>query len=439
MRVSFIDDAGNSETLTSAATAAVAAKPPDVTGVRVTSDAGDDDTYGLNDVIQVAITFDEKVDVDTSGGTPRLRIDMDPAEWGEKWASYASGSGSANLIFTHTVVEPNISTQGIAVLENSLELNGGTIQSSATQADADLSHTGLGHNAKHKVDWQLSPPANDDSSDEGGATGDSGNEQPEEPPAPATVSGVGVSSSPKANATYGAGEVISITLTFSENVAVTGTPRLKIDMDPAEWGEKWASYASGSGTATLTFTHTVVEPNISTQGIAVLENSLELNGGTIQANGVAAELAHTNRNHDANHKVDWRLPLASVTKVEITSDPGDDDTYAKDDVIRITLTFSKTVDVDTTGGTPRLKIDMDPADWGEKWAGYEGGSGTATLTFTHTVVEPNLSTQGIAVLGNSLEFNGGSIQSDGLAALLAHVRLGHDPEHKVDWQQSTEE
>ena len=53
MRVSFTDDAGNSETLTSAATAAVAAKPPEATGVRVTSDAGDDDTYGLNDVIQV--------------------------------------------------------------------------------------------------------------------------------------------------------------------------------------------------------------------------------------------------------------------------------------------------------------------------------------------------------------------------------------------------
>ena len=87
VRVSFTDDAGYEETLTSAATAAVAAKPPEVTDVRVTSDAGDDDTYRNGDVITVSVTFDEAVDVDTSEGTPRLKIDMDPAEWGEKWAA----------------------------------------------------------------------------------------------------------------------------------------------------------------------------------------------------------------------------------------------------------------------------------------------------------------------------------------------------------------
>ena len=30
------------------------------------------------------------------------------------------------------------------------------------------------------------------------------------------------------------------------------------------------------------------------------------------------------------------------------------------------MTFSEAVDVDTSGGTPRLKVDMDPAEWGEK-------------------------------------------------------------------------
>ena len=68
---------------------------------------------------------------------------MDPAEWGEKWASLRhGGSGTATLTFTHTVVEPNVSTQGIAVLENTLQLNGGGIQSKATDADANLSHDG---------------------------------------------------------------------------------------------------------------------------------------------------------------------------------------------------------------------------------------------------------------------------------------------------------
>ena len=125
-----------------------------VTGVAVVSDTGGDDTYGLGDVIRIAVTFSEEVEVDTAGGDPRLNIDMDPAHWGQKWASYESGSGSAELVFAYTVAQPNISTQGIAVLANTLELNGGTIKSAATDAKADLSHTGLGHDQDHKVDWR---------------------------------------------------------------------------------------------------------------------------------------------------------------------------------------------------------------------------------------------------------------------------------------------
>ena len=148
------------------------------------------------------------------------------------------------------------------------------------------------------------------------------------------------------DATYILGDVIRITLTFSEAVNVTGTPQLKIDMDPAEWGEKLAAYHSGSGTDSLTFAHTVVEPNYSTQGIAVLEDSLELNGGSIKSasSDTEAELAHDGRDHDPEHKVDWRQSpptTPTVSGVQITSDAGDDDTYLLGDVIRITLTFSE--------------------------------------------------------------------------------------------------
>ena len=47
---------------------------------------------------------------------------------------------------------------------------------------------------------------------------------------------------------------------------------------------------------------------------------------------------------------------------------------------RMTLTFSAAVDVT---GTPRLKIDMYPAHWGEKWASYDGDSGMASVTLPH--------------------------------------------------------
>ena len=151
VRTSFTDDAGNDETLTSAPTAAVVSSQPEVIGVAVSSRPASGDTYALGETILIRVTFSEAVAVT---GSPRLKIDMDPADWGEKWAAYKNGSGASDLTFAHQVVKPNFSTQGIAVLENTLDLNGGTIKSTTTQAGADLSHTGLEHDPSHKVDWQ---------------------------------------------------------------------------------------------------------------------------------------------------------------------------------------------------------------------------------------------------------------------------------------------
>ena len=121
-----------------------------------------------------------------------------------------------------------------------------------------------------------------------------------------------LASRPASGDTYAYGETIRLTVTFDEAVAVTGTPQLKIDMDPAHWGEKTAAYASGSGTQALTFAYTVAEPNISTQGIALLAGTLGANGGAIRsaASKGDADLAHAGLAHDPAHKVDWRPELS---------------------------------------------------------------------------------------------------------------------------------
>ena len=128
---------------------------PTVSSVAVTSNAGDDHTYAKDDHIQITVTFTEAV---TVTGTPRLNIDMDPAEWGTKWANYTTGTGTTSLTFTHTVTEPNLSTQGIAVLANTLETNNGTIKSTTTHTDADLTHTGLDHNPKPQSQLATTAP-----------------------------------------------------------------------------------------------------------------------------------------------------------------------------------------------------------------------------------------------------------------------------------------
>ncbi|MCY3559388.1 MAG: leucine-rich repeat protein [Chloroflexi bacterium] len=252
-----------------------------------------------------------------------------------------------------------------------------------------------------------------------------------------TVTAVAITSSAGPDQTYVRGQRIRVALTFSEAVDVSGAPQVSIDMDPAYWGTKSASYLRGSGSTELTFAHTVVEPNYSSRGVAVLADSLTLNGGSItsSSSGAAAALSHAGLGHDANHRVNWQAVSPTVTGVAITSDSGEDEAYRKGDAIVVTLSFSEAVAV---SGAPSLELKMDPG-YGVKRAAYSGGSGTTALTFSYTVVEPNFSTQGVAVLANSLKFNGGAIRSVGSQTDVnrSHSGLGHDANHLVDWQRTS--
>ena len=341
-----------------------------VTEVEVISGAGPDNTYALGETINVRVTFSEAVDVT---GTPRLKIDMDPAHWGEKLVAYESGSGTNTLVFAHEVVEPNISTQGIAVLANTLEFNGGTIRSGGT--DADLAHTGLAHDASHKVNWRLAPE-----SGAGGTGGASGNS------APPSVTAVAVVSDPGADKTYLLGDKIRIRARFSEAVTVTGTPGLSIDMDPAHWGTKRAAYESGSGTRNLTFSHTVVEPNYSTQGIAVLANTLALGGGTIRsASGTNAALAHSGLGHDSGHKVDWR-PEISVADAQANEGAG-------------SISFEVSLSRAFTSSEHRVTVDYATAN-GTATAGEDYTATSGTLTFA---AGDSSKTVSVAVLDDAVD------------------------------------
>ena len=328
---------------------AAAGGAPAVTEVEVTSEPRADATYALGETVEVTVRFSEAVDVT---GAPVLAIDMDPASWGEKRAVYASGSGTAALVFAHRVVEPNYSPRGIAVLGNTLSLNGGAIRSASSQAEAALAHAGLPHDAAHKVDWRLSA---------GSETPSDAAPRPVRNAATApAVTGVEVTSEPGADATYALGETVEVTVRFSEAVAVTGRPRLAIDMDPASWGEKRAAYARGSGTAALVFAHRVVEPNYSTRGIAVLADTLALNGGSIRSasSGADATLAHVGLPHNAAHKVDWRLSGADTAPRNATPDDTTPPELASGEVDGSTmrLTFSEALDPAATGG--RFMVDL---------------------------------------------------------------------------------
>ena len=74
---------------------------------------------------------------------------------------------------------------------------------------------------------------------------------------------------------FKAGASISIQVTFSSVVTVTGTPTLSLNSGGT------ASYVSGSGTSTLTFSYTVAAGQNSADLDYTSVNALSLNGGTI--------------------------------------------------------------------------------------------------------------------------------------------------------------
>ena len=115
----------------------------------------------------------------------------------------------------------------------------------------------------------------------------------------------------------------------------------------------------------------------------------------------------------------------TVSKLEITSDPGTDRTYAAEDEIQVTVTFSETVEVT---GSPRLQIELGE---GSRTADYQGGSGTAALVFEYEVADGESDTDGLGVEADSL--SGGTIRDEARNnAELDHDGLAADSGHKVD-------
>ena len=117
---------------------------PAIESVAVTSDPGEDGGYAIGDEIQVGLTFSEAV---TVTGAPQITLDVGGQN---RTAAYSEGSGTTTqLLFAYTVASGDEDTDGIAVVANSLALNGGAIR--AGSANAALTHAGL-QASDHKVD-----------------------------------------------------------------------------------------------------------------------------------------------------------------------------------------------------------------------------------------------------------------------------------------------
>ena len=123
-----------------------------------------------------------------------------------------------------------------------------------------------------------------------------------EPPAGVAITNVALTGDPGGDNTYGPGDTISVTVDFEENVDVTGTPVVMLNIGGSLAA---ATYVSGSGTGALVFEYTVAAPDSDSDGISIDANSLALNGGTIQStSGIDADLSHDAVAADASQLVE---------------------------------------------------------------------------------------------------------------------------------------
>ena len=211
-------------------------------------------------------------------------------------------------------------------------------------------------------------------------------------------------SSSTANGSYKVGDVIEVTVTFTQVVTVTGIPQLTLETGATD---RIVDVTSGTGSTTLVFAYTVQSGDVSGDLDYVSTSSLALNGGTIKnAGGIDAVLTLASPSNagslGANKAliVDTSVPTApSVTS--ITSDSGSDgaDEITNDN----TLKFNGTAEANSTvevfiGGT---SIGTTTADGSGNFSFDHTGTtlsdGTISVTATATDAAGNTSSTSSAL------------------------------------------
>ena len=365
----------------------VDAVTPIISTVKITSTPSNNNAYKVGKNVQATITFSEKVNVT---GRPQLPLQIGTVYQNAKWIR---GSNTTNLVFEYTVAIEDEDTDGISIAADQLSLNGGTITDAAGNA-ANLTHAPLNTQANHKVD-AIAP----------------------------IITGIAIISTPSNENAYREGEKLQATVTFNENVNVTGRPQLTLKIGAADRHAKWIGR---SNTTNLVFEYTVAKEDEDIDGVSIAADQLSLNGGTItDAAGNAATLTHTALNTQANHKVDTVIP--AIRTLAITSTPSNGSAYREGEKLQATVTFNENVNVI---GTPQLTLKIGAADRHAKWI---RGSGTQNLVFEYTIATGDEDIDGVSIAANQLSLNGSTITDTvGNAATLMHATLTTQATHKVD-------
>ena len=343
---------------------------PNVSAVSIASRPRAGTTYGRGETIVVEVAFSEPV---AATGAPELALTLGSVT---RSAAFVR-SGERSLWFRYRVAGDDRDADGIGIAAGALTLNGGSINDrTVNAAQLDLGVHAIAGAAGHRVDGALVDSV-----------------APE-------VAAVTLTSAPQSGSTFVFGETIEIEVRFSEQVTVTGAPRLTLSIGS---GRRSAGYAS-SREQVVRFRYVVQDGDSGALGAAV--DALALNGGTIlDAAGNAAVLRLGSANLGFGVAVNGVEPdddPPTVSSVLIESLPPGGDAYARGDSVQVAVRFSEPV---TVTGMPRLALAVGTA---ERHAAFFS-SGQEYVRFRYTVQEQDRDADGIGVAAGGLSLNGGTI------------------------------
>ena len=244
---------------------------------------------------------------------------------------------------------------------------------------------------------------------------------------PPWIIDVEFSGPPGGNGVYDAGETVEATLVWSEPVTISTPsggllPKVWVVYGSGASGHTdIAEYASGSGTDRTVFRHTLQSGSYSLVGVAY--NSLGVRDGSIVSveSGLDAELGHSSYYSAQSEN---QAEAVTIIGVPTFNDPGPDNAWRAGEAVEVTFTFSRPVQVDTTGGAPSLPVLLSGA--ASRQALYLRGSGTRQLVFGYTLTGADGTHSSLLIAPDSLALNGGSIKDvdNMLDAAIEHQGAG---------------
>ncbi|MFC5695328.1 DUF4347 domain-containing protein [Pseudomonas sp. GCM10022186] len=201
---------------------------------------------------------------------------------------------------------------------------------------------------------------------------------------------------------YKVGDTVNISVRFDQAVTVSGgVPTLLLETGSTD---RVATYLSGSGSDTLTFSYTVQAGDLSADLNYQSTAALAGNGATIRSaindDAILTLPALAGGNSLAGQSaivIDGIAP--TVTSVGVPANG----TYVAGQNLDFTVNLSEAVTVDTSGGTPRIAVILDGG--GTVFANYLSGSGSTALVFRLTVSNGQFDSDGISV-GSVIQANG---------------------------------